>query len=174
MTLGMINKDMEDARRWFETSIKYNPKNNVLYENMVGVYVFYQKKAPAIEIQQRLVDLYPNTRTMLILGYLYFRSDSIVKARYWIDKALKLDPFNSDLLIAMSAIAGTDLKLTEALSYTDKILLTNPENLQARLHMAIFGLFTASTYSTKNMLRQLSEEPNYVIEAEELLLRFFP
>lgn len=174
MILGLINNDLEDARHWFEISMKYNPKNNVLYENMVGVYVFYQKKPPAIEIQKRLVDLYPNTRTMLILGYLYFRSDSLDSARYWVEKALKLDPFNPDLLLAMSAVAGSQLRLGEALDYTDKILKNDSQNIQAQLHMAIFGLFTQSIYSTKALLRKLSEEPYQMVEAEEMLQKFFP
>lgn len=136
-----VLRDFEGAISDFEEALKLDDANLVILNNLSAVYQEVGDVAKGIEMQKRLITLYPEFIGPYVnLGLIYSEIDSLDSSEYYFNEALKLDPNEPLLLNNLGYLYYKKKEYPKALEKINSSIDKYPNNSYAYRNRALVYL----------------------------------
>ena len=180
--LGLVYMAKEKYDRavvHFEKAIRLKPDYSLAKNNLGSAYLIRKEWDKAIPILEEVTGdmLYATPHYPLAnLGWAYYNIGNYDQARYYLNKALKLQP---DFLIAQLNLGKTHLatgRFHKALSLFEEAAKTNPKNPALLLELGrtyrLMGDYDNAQLALRGAI-ELAEDSELAVEASEELKKIY-
>lgn len=131
--LGVDKKGAQKSIESYKQSIRLDPKNSLLYNDLGRVILSQMKIKEAENYFKKAIELEPEySEAHSNLGLCYYHEKKPKEARFHFYKALESDPQYFDALARLGVMAYEEKKYPEALDYFKKASAVRPEDTLLR------------------------------------------
>lgn len=151
----LTDEKSETAIRFFEESIKYNPKNAVAFYGLGEVYDELNKEDDALANYEKALSFDKDlTEIYVPLGILYYRKGEIARADELLTKAVKTSSADSQAQYFLGLIRYAQNRNDEALTAFQEAIKVNQDNTESHYYA---GKALMRSNQTKQAIAEFEE-----------------
>lgn len=125
----------DEALAELEKALDLNPDNRELHFRIGGIYLAQKQVDEAVQEFERTLSDPPLVDELVYVGQVLIQLGQPIKARPFIERALKLDPKSVDAHLTLANVLVAAQNLKEAEHELRLALKSNPNSLEARTQM---------------------------------------
>jgi|GEM_PF-6215897 len=163
--------DNENAVKYLNILIQNNYNDENVYLYLSELYKSSGNDRMSIEIMKKAALKFSSADSYYDLIYTFYNSGNKDSAMYYINEFGKLNIYNSNINMVSGTIYYEENKLDSALSVFKRIVLNEPENIQANFNAGII-LYNSGMNIMKNAEKNYYDSPDkYRAEKDKYLER---